>query len=103
MPERKCIAGKAVYRSSISADLPAIAQLESLSDVPDGSGLSEALIALPADTLSFVAEFDGDIIGHMMLTAIAGPDRALALAPLVILSVATYVGTIATFLGLIAT
>jgi hypothetical protein len=39
----------------------------------------------------------------MMLTAIAGPDRALALAPLVILSVATYVGTIATFLGLIAT
>jgi putative acetyltransferase len=85
MPERKCIAGKAVYRSSISGDLPAIARLESLSDVPDGSGLSEALIALPADTLSFVAELDGDIIGHMMLTAIAGPDRALALAPLVIL------------------
>jgi hypothetical protein len=55
MPERKCIAGKAVYRSSISGDLPAIARLESLSDVPDGSGLSEALIALPADTLSFVA------------------------------------------------
>ncbi|MCO6408620.1 GNAT family N-acetyltransferase [Hoeflea alexandrii] len=85
MPERKCIAGKVIYRSSIAGDLPAIARLETLSDVPDGSGLSEALIALPADTLSFVAELDGHIIGHTVLTAVAGPDRALALAPLVIL------------------
>jgi putative acetyltransferase len=85
MPERKCIAGKVVYRSSIAGDFPAIAQLETLSDVPDGSGLSEALIALPADTLSFVAELDGNIIGHTVLTAVAGPDRALALAPLIIL------------------
>ena len=85
MPERKCIAGKAVYRSANAPDLPAISRLESLSDVPDGSGLSEALVALPVDTLSFVAELDGTIIGHILLTAIAGPERSLALAPLVIL------------------
>lgn len=85
MPERKCVADKVIYRSSIAGDLRAIARLETLSDVPDGSGLSEALIALPADTRSFVAELDGHIIGHMVLTAVAGPERALALAPLVIL------------------
>lgn len=85
MPERKCIADKVIYRSSIAGDLRAIARLETLSDVPDASGLSEALIALPTDTLSFVAELDGHIIGHMVLTAVAGPERALALAPLVIL------------------
>jgi putative acetyltransferase len=85
MPERKSIAAKAVYRESKQSDLDAIRDLELLSDITAGAGLSEALLAAPADTLSFVAELDGRVIGHILLTAITGPDRALALAPLAIL------------------
>jgi len=85
MPERESIATKAIYRQSTPSDLRAIGELELLSDISPGTGLTEALLAAPTDTLSFVADLDGNVIGHILLTAITGPDRALALAPLAIL------------------
>jgi len=85
MPETKSIASKAIYREGTASDLQAIRKLEPLSDISPITGLSETLLSAPADTLSFVAELDGKVVGHILLTAITGPDRALALAPLAIL------------------
>ncbi|MGJ8572346.1 MAG: GNAT family N-acetyltransferase [Hoeflea sp.] len=85
MPETRSIAAQTLYRNSTAHDLPAIRQLEVLSSLAGDAGLAEALIAAPIDTLSFVAELEGAVVGHILLTAIAGPQRALALAPLSIL------------------
>lgn len=85
MLERKSIAAKAVYRASNPSDLEAVQELQALSSIKTGTGLSRTLKGAPADRLSFVAELDGKVIGHILLTAITGPDRALALAPLAIL------------------
>lgn len=85
MPEARSIAARAKYRPSIAQDLPAIGQLQELSNPSNQAGLVEALLAAPADTLSFVAEIDETVVGHVLLTAISGPDKALALAPLAIL------------------
>ena len=83
MSERKSIAAKAVYRPGNPSDLPAIRALEAASY--SRQGLSEALLTASLDTLSIVAEIDGRVVGHILLTPVAGPDRALALAPLAIL------------------
>lgn len=85
MPERMSIATKVIYRQSTPSDLKAIGELESLSGISTKAGLAETLLSAPAETLSFVAELEGKAIGHILLTAITGPDRALALAPLAIL------------------
>lgn len=85
MPERENIATKARYRQSTPADLQALRDLEPLSGLSARPGFTEALLLAPAETLSIVAELDGKIIGHILLTAITGPDKALALAPLAIL------------------
>ena len=85
MPERMSISTKVIYRQSAPSDLQTIAELEALSNISITPGLSEALLSDPADTLSFIAELDNKVIGHILLTAITGPDRALALAPLAIL------------------
>lgn len=85
MPEGSGIAAKAAYRESKASDLAAILALEAVSYADADSGLSASLLAAPAHTLSLVAELDGKVIGHILLTAIAGPDKALALAPLAIL------------------
>jgi putative acetyltransferase len=44
--------------------------------------LTLALIADPVDTLSFVATLDGRLVGHVLYSGLGGSDRALALAPL---------------------
>jgi len=44
--------------------------------------LVDRLIEGPETTISMVADLDGMIVGHILLTELAGPDRALALAPL---------------------
>ncbi len=44
--------------------------------------LAAALIAEPVETISVVADAGGPIVGHVLLTRIGGPERALALAPL---------------------
>ncbi|MEQ8308758.1 MAG: N-acetyltransferase [Hoeflea sp.] len=85
MSETRGIASRAVYRPSADTDHDAILQIEVLSYHRAGNGLSESLLDGPERTLSFVAEMGGRVIGHVLLTRIDGPDRALALAPLAIL------------------
>ncbi|MEM5470622.1 N-acetyltransferase [Hoeflea sp. AS60] len=86
MVERKSIAGKASYRESKSEDRASIRGLQAAVYTNAVAGVSEALISGPADTLSLVAELDGEIVGHILLTPVNGPERALALAPHAILA-----------------
>jgi putative acetyltransferase len=44
--------------------------------------LVDRLIEGSIPTISMVADLDGMIVGHVLLSEIEGPDRALALAPL---------------------
>jgi len=83
MSERKSIAAEAVYRERNPADEPAIRALTASAYAE--ALLPDAVLAAPADAVSLVAELDGEVIGHVLLTPIIGPDRALALAPLAIL------------------
>ena len=83
MSERMGIAARATYRESTGSDLAAVMTLG--TTVYAGKGLSEVLPQLPANSLSLVAEIDGIIVGHILLTPVEGPDRALALAPHAIL------------------
>jgi putative acetyltransferase len=46
--------------------------------------LVDALIDCDAETLSTVAQLDGMIVGHILLSALQGPERSLALAPLAV-------------------
>ncbi len=85
MVERKSIADKAKYRESTSEDRANIRALQATVYTNAVAGVSEALISGPADTLSLVAELETGIVGHILLTPINGPDRALALAPHAIL------------------
>jgi len=85
MPETRSVAAQALYRTGTDDDLLAIRRLETLSNSSGDNSLAEALIAAPVDTLSFVAELNGTVVGHILLTAITGPEKALALAPLAIL------------------
>lgn len=85
MPETRSIAAQTLYRQSTADDLPAVRQLEVVSTLSGEAGLAEVLLAAPADTLSFVADLKGVVVGHILLTAITGPGKALALAPLAIL------------------
>ena len=48
--------------------------------------LVDQLIPAPQYTISLVAECDGQIIGHVLLTEIGAPVKALALAPLAVSS-----------------
>lgn len=86
MFEPRGIAARVSCRAGTTADLEAIRSIESQSFLDVGSGLSKPLLSGPDDTLSFVATLDdADIIGHVLLSRLSGPDRALALAPLAIL------------------
>jgi len=85
MPEPQSIATKARYRRSTPSDLPAIQEIESLSYPPQETGLAGSPIATATNSLSLIAEIDGKPVGHILLTEISGPDRALALAPLAVL------------------
>lgn len=48
--------------------------------------LVDQLIPAPQYTISLIAECDGRIIGHVLLTEIGAPVKALALAPLAVLA-----------------
>tara|TARA_R110002020_G_scaffold6689_21_gene28446 strand:+ start:3501 stop:4031 length:531 start_codon:yes stop_codon:yes gene_type:complete len=85
MPEAKGIAAKAHYRETGPADRAAIRALQAEVYSSAIAAVSEALISGPAETLSLAADIDGSLIGHILLTPVAGPDRALALAPHAIL------------------
>lgn len=84
MQDRMSLASQTVYRESTPTDLPAIRELDSQDAIAEEAGLAEALQQGRSDTLSLVAELDGKVIGHILMTATAGPERALALAPLAI-------------------
>ncbi|WP_420407897.1 GNAT family N-acetyltransferase [Hoeflea sp.] len=85
MSEPRGIASRAAYRPSTETDLEAIRHIEALSYHGAGDGLSKRLLDGPERTLSFVAEIGSLVVGHVLLTRIEGPERALALAPLAIL------------------
>ena len=83
MSERKSIAATATYRESSAADISAIQKLD--TSVYATTGASEVLVSGSSENLSLVAEIDGQIIGHILLTPVDGPERSLALAPHAIL------------------
>lgn len=83
MSERKSIAAKAVYRERGAADEPAIRALTASAYAE--ARLPDAVLAAPSDAVALVAELEGEVIGHILLTPMAGPERALALAPLAVL------------------
>tara|TARA_R110002020_G_scaffold59673_5_gene162518 strand:+ start:811 stop:1341 length:531 start_codon:yes stop_codon:yes gene_type:complete len=85
MSERKSIAARANYRETGATDRIEVHALQASVYGTGAAGESEALISGQADTLSLVAELEEQIIGHILLTPIAGPERALALAPHAIL------------------
>lgn len=71
------------FRESGGADTDAIYAVEERAfGSPVEARLAVALIAEPVETISLVADADGRIVGHVLLTRVEGPDRALALAPL---------------------
>ena len=80
------IRDKATYRESVIDDRNAIFELHSLAfGREDEASLTNALLsAEPLKTIDLVAELDGRIMGHVLLTELEGPDRALALAPVAV-------------------
>lgn len=85
MSELRGVAGRILYRPGQESDLEAIAAVEAESYSSASAGLSPALVAAPVDTLSHVALSETEIVGHVLLTRVEGPNQALALAPLAIL------------------
>lgn len=86
MPETRSIAARANYRRSTPADDAAIREIEARSYRAENPGLSEIRrSSVDTEILSLVAEIDGKAVGHILLTAISGSARALALAPLAVL------------------
>ena len=75
---------RTALRNSVSDDIGAIADLHKAAfGRDDEAHLVQALMQdVALETLSFVAERRGRIIGHILLSAIDGPEGALALAPL---------------------
>ena len=85
MPEPRSIATRALYRLSTASDLTAIEEIDRLSYPPQQTGLARALLADAETSLSLIAEIEDRPVGHVLLSKISGPDRALALAPLAVL------------------
>lgn len=59
-----------------------MALTQSAFGAPAEAQLVGALIDEPLETPSFVAELDGELIGHVLYSQLTGPDKALALGPL---------------------
>jgi len=74
---------RTVFRPAEDADLPKIRAVEERAfGRAAEANLSAALIAAPVETISIVADKDGAILGHVLLSRLEGVERALALAPL---------------------
>jgi putative acetyltransferase len=72
-------------RKSRPADLPAIERLHAQAfGRRQEAALALALIAGKAKTFSFVAQCGEDIAGHVLVTEIGAPVKAVALAPLAV-------------------
>lgn len=84
MPNRMVI-GRTTFRESTQGDRAGIMAVEELAYGRKAeAALADELIAAPVDTISLVAELDGAVVGHVLLTRILGPEAALALAPLAV-------------------
>lgn len=80
------LCNKLVIRPSKPKDHPAIAAVETQAYGRKAEArLVEQLVPAPEHTLSLVAECDGMVIGHILLTGIAAPLKAMAVAPLAVL------------------
>ncbi len=74
-------------RHSKPSDDTALAELVALAfGRPDEAKLTLDLIAAPNPTVSIVAECNGKLVGQVLLTEVAAPVRAVALAPLSVLA-----------------
>jgi putative acetyltransferase len=73
-------------RPSGPADETAIAVVQTEAfGRPYEARLALSLIHAPETTISLVAQCEGRIVGHILLSAIAAPVEAMALAPLAVL------------------
>ena len=76
---------KIVFRPGEPEDLKAIEAVQRRAfDQEDEAVLVGQLLAGPDETISLVAELDGRIVGHVLLTELRGPKRSLTLAPLAV-------------------
>ncbi|WP_220432164.1 GNAT family N-acetyltransferase [Falsirhodobacter xinxiangensis] len=71
-----------LIRDARSADHTAIAGL--LRRAFDGDGEAALVTALRPAAIELVAERDGELLGHILLSALEAPFRALALAPVAV-------------------
>lgn len=75
-----------IIRPSQPKDHAAIAAVEIQAYGREAEArLVEQLVPAPENTVSLVAVCDGIVIGHILLTEIAAPLRAMAVAPLAVL------------------
>lgn len=74
---------KTSFRPGRPEDEPGILTVQRRAFGQDAeANLVEKLLSDKTETISMVAELDGRIIGHILLSAVGGPERSLALAPL---------------------
>lgn len=79
------LCNKLTIRPSTLKDAKAIRKVETLAFGRKAeANLVDQLIPAPDFTISLVAVCDGEIIGHLLLTEITAPLKALALAPLAV-------------------
>ncbi|MGB7287932.1 MAG: N-acetyltransferase [Salaquimonas sp.] len=81
------LCNKITIRSSVEADAKMIRKVERKAfGRKSEANLVDMLIPAPEFTISLVAECDGEIIGHVLMTEIRAPAKSLALAPLAVVS-----------------
>lgn len=81
------IVQKTEFRISKAGELDTLCALQTKAFGQKGEGeLVRKLILSTTPTHSLLAEFNGRIIGHVLLSQIKAPIRALALAPLAVLA-----------------
>ena len=79
------LCNKLILRPSTGTDSKAIRVVETRAFGRKAeANLVDQLIPAPEHTISLVAVCDGSVIGHVLLTEIEAPVKALALAPLAV-------------------
>lgn len=73
-------------RTARKSDSEAISHIHRTSFEQDGEAdLVAALVACPARTVSLVADCSGRLVGHLLLSELRAPLKAVALAPMAVL------------------
>jgi putative acetyltransferase len=84
--ELSMLCNKLIIRHSTANDMAAIRAVETGAFGRKAeAALVEQLIPAPETTISLIALCDGKAVGHLLLTEIEAPVKALALAPLAVL------------------